>query len=302
MKNIAVLIPCYNEELTILKVIKDFERELPEATIYVYDNNSIDNSVDIVINNGTKLRKETLQGKGNVVRSMFRDIESDIYIIVDADDTYPANMVHKMLAEMEISGSDMVCGDRLSQGIYADENKRLFHDFGNGLVKWLINILFNSSLNDIMTGYRVFNRRFVKNIPIMSPGFEVETEMTLHGLDKRYKISEIPITYVDRPPGSESKLNTFSDGYKVLKTIFWLFKDYKPLTFFSLISAFFFILSVILSLPVFTTYINTGFVPQLPTAILSLGLMIVSFLSLSVGFILDTVVKQHKFLYELSNK
>lgn len=302
IKKIAVLLPCYNEEQTIVKVINGFRKELPSANIYVYDNNSTDNSVNISKENGAIVCHEFSQGKGNVVRSMFRDIEADIFVMVDADDTYPTEIVHKMIAKLYEEKADMVVGDRLSQGKYLTENKRKFHNFGNALVKWLINKLFRTSLRDIMSGYRVFNRKFVKNMPVMSSGFEIETEMTLHALDKRFKISEVPIEYRDRPDGSVSKLNTFSDGFKVLKTILWLFKDYKPLAFFSLLSLFLFSMSIIISIPIIIDFVNTGLVPRIPTAILSVGIMLISIFSLFVGFILDTVVKQHRFNYEINIK
>lgn len=210
MEKIAVLIPCYNEEITIEKVIKDFRKELPNADIYVYDNNSKDKTTEIAKENGAIVKHEYRQGKGNVVRSMFRDIEADIYVMVDGDDTYPAEEVHKLIAPIKSGEADMVIGDRLSNGTYQNENKRHFHEFGNNLVKNSINKLFKSKLRDIMTGYRVFNKFFVKNMPVMSPGFEIETEMTLHALDKRFLIKEIPIIYRDRPEGSiYYKFNNF---------------------------------------------------------------------------------------------
>jgi glycosyltransferase involved in cell wall biosynthesis len=291
---IAVLLPCYNEEKTIAKVIGDFTNELPNADIYVYDNNSTDASVEIAKASGAMVKSEYTQGKGNVIRSMFKDIDADIYVMVDSDDTYPASIVHKMINSLKDKQLDMVIGDRLSIGDYAKENKRNFHNFGNNLVRWLINKLFKSDLKDIMTGYRVFSKKFVKNMPVMSPGFEIETEMTIHALDKRFKIAEVKINYFDRPEGSESKLNTFSDGFKVLKTILILFKDYRPLLFFTIIFAIFFTTSIGFFIPVFIEFVTTGFIEKVPTAILSLGLMIVAILSLFVGFILDTVVRQNK--------
>ena len=219
MEKIAVLIPCYNEELTIEKVIKDFRKELPDADIYVYDNNSKDKTAEIAVANGAIVKHEYRQGKGNVVRTMFREIEADIYVMVDGDDTYPAEFVHKLIEPIRTGEADMTIGDRLSNGTYQEENKRHFHEFGNNLVKKSINVLFRTKLKDIMTGYRVFNRAFVKNMPILSKGFEIETEMTLYALDKRFIIKEIPITYRDRPHGSSSKINTVWDGYKVIKKI-----------------------------------------------------------------------------------
>ena len=297
--DIAVLIPCYNEELTIAKVIQDFKKELPNAKIYVYDNNSKDNTFNIAKENGAIVRREPRQGKGNVVRSMFRDIDADIYVLVDGDDTYPAEFVHRLIDPVKKGEADVVVGDRHTNGTYKNENKRPLHNFGNNLVKVLINKLFNADLNDIMSGYRVFNRKFVKTIPINSTGFEIETEMTLHTLDKRFLIKEIHIEYRDRPEGSYSKLNTFSDGMRVLKTIFWVFKDYKPLAFFSIISLMFFIFGLIIGLPVVDEFIKTSYVEKVPSAILATGLMLFSVISLFSGFILDTIVKQHRENYEL---
>ncbi len=300
MKNIAVLIPCYNEELTIHKVVTDFKKELPDSTIYVYDNNSTDETFNIAKRAGAIVRREFRQGKGNVIRSMFRDIYADVYIMIDGDDTYPANFVHHLIDPILNNEADMVVGDRHSNGTYSNENKRLLHNFGNNLVKNLINRMFKADLKDIMSGYRVFNKNFVKNIPINSDGFEVETEMTLHALDKKFLIKEIPIEYRDRPDGSISKLNTYSDGAKVLKTILWVFKDYRPLAFFAILSLILFIPGLVLGLVVLVEFIDTSFVSRLPSAVLSVGLVVVSTLSLFVGFILDTVVKQHREDYLLN--
>ena len=299
MNKIAVLIPCYNEELTIAKVIKDFKDELPSADIYVYDNNSSDNTYSIAKEYGAIVKKEYRQGKGNVVRSMFRDIDADIYIMIDGDDTYPAQFVHSLMEPILSGEADMVLGDRHSNGTYKDENKRPLHNFGNNLVKTLINKLFNANLKDIMSGYRVFNKKFVKTMPVNSNGFEIETEMTLHTLDKKFLIKEIPIEYRDRPEGSFSKLNTVSDGMRVLKTILWVFKDYKPLAFFTILSGLFFLLALIVGMPVIVEFLQTSQVLKVPSAILAVGLMIISIISLFSGFILDTVVKQHRESYEL---
>jgi len=299
-KEIAVLIPCYNEELTIAKVISDFKKELPSAKIYVYDNNSSDNTFSIAIRGGAIVKKEYRQGKGNVIRSMFRDIDADIYIMIDGDDTYPASFVHSLMKPILDNEADIVIGDRHSNGTYKDENKRPMHNFGNNLVKGLINNIFKADLKDIMTGYRVFNKKFVKNMPINSSGFEIETEMTLHTLDKRFNIKEIPIEYRDRPKGSFSKLNTYSDGIKVLKTILWVFKDYRPLAFFSLFSFFFFVLGLFMGIPVLLEFFETSLISKIPSAILSVGLMIISILALFSGFILDTIVKQHREDYALN--
>lgn len=298
-EKIAILLPAYNEEVTIQKVIRDFQSVLPQADIYVYDNNSKDRTNELAREAGAIVRFEPRQGKGNVVRSMFREIDADYYIMVDADDTYPAAEVEKLLEPLRNGLADMTIGDRLSNGTYAKENKRGFHGFGNNLVKVLINKLYKGNYNDIMTGYRGFNRLFVKTFPVLSPGFEIETELSIHSLDKRFKLVEVPITYQDRPEGSESKLNTFSDGFKVLKMIFNLFKDYKPLLFFSLITAILFVLGLLLGIPVITEYARTGLIDKLPSAVLATGLMILAALSFVSGFILDTMVRQNRMQYEL---
>lgn len=299
-KEIAVLIPCYNEELTIAKVISDFKEELPSAKIYVYDNNSSDKTSSIAKENGAIVKKEYRQGKGNVVRSMFRDIDADIYIMIDGDDTYPANFVHSLMQPILDEEADIVIGDRHSNGTYKEENTRPMHDFGNNLVKTLINKIFKADLKDIMTGYRVFNKKFVKNMPINSSGFEIETEMTLHTLDKKFNIKEIPIEYRDRPDGSFSKLNTYSDGAKVLKTILWVFKDYKPLSFFTLLALMFFLLGLGVGIPVLQEFFSTSMISKIPSAILSVGLMLISIIALFSGFVLDTIVKQHREDYGLN--
>jgi len=299
MSKIAILIPCYNEELTIAKVINDFKQELPQADIYVYDNNSSDKTFQIACVHGAIVKKEYRQGKGNVVRSMFREIDADIYIMIDGDDTYPAEFVHDMLVPVQNSEADMVVGDRHSNGTYKGENKRPLHNFGNNLVTFLINKLFNAKLKDIMSGYRVFSKQFVKTMPVNSKGFEIETEMVLHCLDKRFLLKEIPIEYRDRPEGSVSKLNTVSDGMRVLRTILWVFKDYKPLAFFTILSSVFFIIALAIGLPVIIEFILTSYVSKVPSAVLAAGLMIISIISLFSGFILDTIVKQHRESYEL---
>lgn len=296
---IVVLLPCYNEELTIAKVIDDFKKMIPGADIYVYDNNSKDKTAEIALQHGAYVKREYRQGKGNVVRSMFRDIDADIYIMADGDDTYPAEFANNLISPLINGEADMVIGDRLSNGTYAYENKRKFHNLGNKLVIKLINMLFKSSLRDIMTGYRAFNKTFVKNMPVLSGGFEIETEMTLHALDKKFLIKEIPIEYRDRPEGSYSKLNTFSDGIRVMRTIFWLFKDYKPLTFFGITSLLFLIFGILSGIPVIREFILTGKILHMPLAILAVGLIILSSLSITCGLILDTIVKQHKENYEL---
>ncbi|HFR3412433.1 TPA: glycosyltransferase family 2 protein, partial [Streptococcus suis] len=283
-EKLAVLLPAYNEEVTIEKVVTDFKRALPTADIYVYDNNSKDRTSELAKQAGAIVRFEPRQGKGNVVRSMFREIDADYYIMVDADDTYPAFEVEKLLEPLRSGQADMTIGDRLSNGTYAKENKRGFHGFGNNLVKNLINLIYKGNYEDIMTGYRGFNKLFVKNFPVLSPGFEIETELSIHALDKRFKLVEVPITYQDRPEGSESKLNTFSDGFKVLRMIFNLFKDYKPLLFFSIVSAILVSFSLLVGVPVIVEFTRTGLISKLPSAVLATGFMILGFLAFVAGF------------------
>lgn len=296
---IAILIPCYNEELTIEKVINDFRKELPEAEIYVYNNNSKDKTEEIAQKNGAIVKREYKQGKGNVVRSMFYDIDADFYIMVDGDDTYPAESVHALLEPVITGQADMATGDRLSNGTYQKENKRHFHQFGNSLVRNSINILFHSHLHDIMTGYRAFNKKFVKNIPVLSQKFEIETEMTLHALDKNYCIKEIPIVYRDRPSGSISKLSTLGDGMKVVKTIVKMFKDYKPLTFFTTIAVLLFVIGLLVGIPVIAEFVKTNYITKVPSSILATGIVLLSVIIGQCGVVLDTVVKQNKEKYEL---
>ena len=299
MEKVAILLPAYNEEITIKKVISDFQHVLPTADIWVYDNNSKDRTNELAREAGAFVKFEPRQGKGNVVRSMFREIDADYYIIVDADDTYPADEVEKLLAPLREGLADMTIGDRLSNGTYSEENKRAFHDLGNNLVRGLINKLYKSDFKDIMTGYRGFSRLFVKTFPVLSPGFEIETELSIHSLDKRFKMVEVPITYRDRPEGSESKLNTFSDGLKVLKTIFSLFKNYKPLTFFSIISVLFILIGLLVGIPTIVEYFETWFVSKFPSAVLATGLILIGVLNFITGVILDTVVTHSRMNYEL---
>lgn len=299
MKKIAVLIPCYNESLTIKKVVKDFKNVIPEADIYVYDNNSNDDTAKIAKEAGAIVVPEYRQGKGHVVRSMFRDIEADCYIMVDGDDTYPAKDAYNVAKLVLENKADMAIGDRLSS-TYFTENKRPFHNVGNKLVRTLINKIFKSEVKDIMTGCRAFNRKFVKSFPVLSNGFEIETEMSIHALDKRFLIAETPIAYRDRPEGSESKLNTFQDGYRVLKTILKLYKDYKPLSFFGLIALLLFLLGSVMMIPVLSGYIKTGLVAKFPTLIVAIGLLTSSLVSLACGLMLDTVKKHSDQFYELS--
>ena len=293
----AVLIPCYNEETTIGKVVSDFKKMLPEAAIYVYDNNSTDNTLQEAEKSGAIVHKEPRQGKGNVIRQMLRDVDADCYLIVDGDDTYPAECALELCKFVE-EGYDMVIGDRLSS-TYFTENKRPFHNEGNRLVRFLVNKLFNSDIHDIMTGYRALSRTFAKNLPIISRGFEIETEMTIHALDNNFLIKEIVVDYRDRKENSKSKLNTFKDGFKVIKTILRLFRDYRPLSFFSFISFILLLLSVVLFIPVFIEYLNTGLVPRYPTLIVSGFIFITAILMFFCGLILEVMVRKHKQIYEI---
>lgn len=298
MSKIAVLIPCYNESKAIAKVIADYKAALPEADLYVYDNNSTDGTDEIARNAGAIVRYEYRQGKGNVIRSMFRDIDADCYLMIDGDDTYPADNAREMCDLVLNKKADMVIGDRLSS-TYFQENKRPFHNAGNMVVRYLINKLFKSDIKDIMTGYRAFSKSFVKFFPVLSKGFEIETEMTIHALDKNFLLREVAVNYRDRSEGSVSKLNTYSDGFKVIMTIFKLFRDYKPLLFFSCISCLFALLSVILFIPVLTDYLQTGLVPKFPTLIVSTVLLIMAILFWICGLILEVIAKKHRQLYEL---
>ena len=298
MDKVAVLIPCYNEELTIGKVVDDFKKSLPESVIYVYDNNSKDKTAEIAKEHGAVVRYERKQGKGNVMRSMFRDIDAECYILVDGDDTYPAEAAPELVSAVIDKGGDLVIGDRLSS-TYFTENKRPFHNSGNVLVKQLINKFFKSDIKDIMTGYRAFSYEFVKTFPVLSQGFEIETEMTIHALDKNFSIISIPIQYRDRPEGSESKLNTYKDGFKVIMTIFNLYRLYKPFQFFSIFALLFLILSILFFIPAFIDYATSGLVPRFPSLIVSTALFIVSALSFSVSLILDSVRKNSRQQFEI---
>lgn len=298
-ERIAVLLPCYNEEITIGKVIDDFKRVLPHATIYVYDNNSKDRTVDIALEHGAVVRKEPRQGKGNVVRSMFRDIEADYYIMADGDDTYPAEFAPELLEPLKTGEANFVIGDRLSNGTYSEQNKRNFHDLGNQAVRNLINKLYHGNIQDIMTGYRAFDQFFVKSMPVLSPGFEIETEMTIHALEHRFLIKEIQIDYRDRPEGSESKLNTFSDGFKVLKTIFKLVKHGKPFFFFGMGALLFLVLGLLFGVPVVVEYVRFHYIYRVPTAILATGLVLLAMMFLMCGLILDTFIHKQNQTYQL---
>ena len=297
-KKIAVLIPCYNESKTIEKVIKDYKKVLPDADIYVYDNNSTDHTDEIARKAGAIVRYEYRQGKGNVIRSMFRDIDADCYLMIDGDDTYPADDAKKICEPVLEGRADMVIGDRLSS-TYFEENKRPFHNFGNVLVRKLINILFKNSVKDIMTGYRAFSYEFVKGFPVLSKGFEIETEMTIHAVDKNYKLVEVPVEYRDRPEGSVSKLNTYSDGFKVLKTIAMLFKEYKPMAFFGILAFIIGLIGIILTVPPFIGFFETGQVSKFPSLIFGCFLITTALLNVVTGVILEVIVKKHRQLYEL---
>lgn len=298
MDKIAVLIPCYNEAATIDKVVRDFRAALPEAVVYVYDNNSTDGTGDIARAAGAVVRRERRQGKGNVIRTMFRDVEARCYLMVDGDDTYPAEQARQLTDAVLLEGADMAVGDRLSS-TYFTENKRPFHNSGNVLVRGLVNRFFRGHIVDIMTGYRAFSRLFVKSFPVLSKGFEIETEMSIHALDKNLRLVSVPVDYRDRPAGSQSKLNTYSDGAKVLMTIFRLVKDYKPLAFFSVVSLVLMAAAAVLFLPVFLEYLDTGLVERFPTLIVAGFLAVGGLLTFCCGLILDTVIKKERQNFEL---
>ena len=296
--SIAVLLPCYNESLTIEKVVRDFRAQLPDAAIWVYDNNSTDGSAELAKKAGARVRRVCQQGKGHVVRRMFQEIEADIYVMVDSDDTYPAEEVRKLIAPVVAGEADMVNGDRLSS-TYMTENKRPGHNFGNTLVCTLIRLLWGQRVRDVMTGYRAFSRLFVKSCPVLAQGFEIETEMTLHTIDKRMSLVEVPIAYRDRPEGSVSKLNTVSDGIRVLKTIFNLFRFYRPELFFGLIGTVLLLAAAILFAPVLIEYFRTEVVPRQPTLNFSGFLAMAGLLSYGVGLILGACKKQSDQLFEI---
>lgn len=296
---IAVLIPCYNESATIGKVVRDYRAALPEADIYVYDNNSTDHTDQIAREAGAIVRYEYRQGKGNVIRTMFREIDADCYLMIDGDDTYPAENAREMVDLVLERKVDMVVGDRLS-ATYFTENKRPFHNLGNRMVRSLVNTLFEGDIRDIMTGYRAFSYAFVKSFPVLSKGFEIETEMTIHALDKNLNVKSVPVEYRDRPQDSVSKLNTYSDGMKVLRTIARLFKEYRPLRFFSLFAALFAVVGLVMFVPVLVEFFRTGLVPRFPTLIVSTVLFVCALLLLVCGFILDTVAKKHRQLFEIN--
>lgn len=296
---IAVIIPCYNEAPTIGKVVDDFHRELPKATVYVYDNNSTDGTAEIARGRGAIVRHEPRQGKGNVCRQMFRDIDADCYLMVDGDDTYPAESARALCAPVLAGDADMAVGDRLSNGTYAQQNARAFHGFGNDLVRAMIRWIYGYGFEDVMTGYRAMSRPFVKTFPVLSEGFQIETELSIHAVDRRWRIADVPVEYRDRPEGSVSKLNTVKDGLKVIAMIGTLFKDYRPLKFFSLVALAFCIGGLFAGMPVVTEYLATGLVPRFPTAILAAALMSMAAISLATGFILDAVAKVERKQWEL---
>ena len=296
---IAVLIPCYNESKTIAKVVSDYHAALPEAEIFVYDNNSSDHTDEIAREAGATVRYEYRQGKGNVIRTMFREIEADCYLMIDGDDTYPAENAREMVDLVLEKKVDMVVGDRLSATYYT-ENKRPFHNMGNRVVKGLVNTIFRGNISDIMTGYRAFSYQFVKSFPVISQGFEIETEMTIHALDKNLSIRSVAVEYRDRPEDSVSKLNTYSDGMKVLRTIARLYKDYRPLSFFSLFAAVFAVVGLLMFIPVLVEFFRTGLVPRFPTLIVSGVMMTLAVLLFVCGLILETVAKKHRQLFEIN--
>ena len=298
MDKIAVLIPCYNESLTIKKVIEDWKSALPEAKIYVYDNNSTDNTAEIAMNAGATVKYEYQQGKGNVIRRMFREIDAESYIMIDGDDTYPAKHGREMVELVLNKNVDMVVGDRLSS-TYFEENKRPFHNFGNEIVRKSINRMFKSDIKDIMTGFRAFSYNFVKTFPVLSKGFEIETEMSIHAVDKNMYVENVIVDYRDRPNGSESKLNTFSDGIKVLKTIGRLYRDYRPLGFYSFLAAILAIISTIFIIPVIITYGKTGLVPAFPTLIVCGFVYLAALLSFFCGMILASIQLRNRQEFEM---
>lgn len=298
MDKIAVLIPCYNEEKTVEKVVGDFRRALPEAAIYVYNNNSTDRTAELAEKAGAIVRNEYMQGKGNVIRRMFRDIDAQCYIMTDGDDTYPAENAREMAELVLNKNVDMVVGDRLSS-TYFEENKRPFHNFGNSIVRKSINILFKNGIKDIMTGYRAFSYEFVKTFPVLSKGFEIETEMSIHAVDKNMYVENVVINYRDRPAGSESKLNTYSDGLRVLRTIARLYRNYRPLSFFGIIAAVLALISLAFFVPVLVEYLRTGLVPNFPTLIVCGFTMLSSVHAFFAGLMLQTMVQKNRQDFEM---
>ena len=297
--SVAVLIPCFNEEQTIGQVVDDFRRMLPGADVWVYDNNSTDLTAEVAREHGARVRREPRQGKGSVVRQMLRDIDADCYVLVDGDDTYPAEAVLDLVRPVLQGRADHVVGDRLSNGTYGAQNKRQFHGFGNGLVRWLIRMLYGYDYADVMTGYRAMSRPFARTFPVLSSGFELETELSIHAADKNWRIEQVPIEYRDRPEGSVSKLNTFTDGFKVLHMIASLFKEYRPLPFFLILALICLVLCLVLGLPVVAEFSYTGRVERFPTAFLAMGLGILAVLFMAVGLILNTEVRASRRAWEI---
>lgn len=298
MDKIAVLVPCYNEGKTIEKVVTDFKRVLPEAVIYVYDNNSTDGTAEIAAKAGAVVRHEYYQGKGNVIRRMFQEVDAECYLMVDGDDTYPAESAREMADKVLERNVDMVVGDRLSS-TYFEENKRPFHNFGNSIVRWGINTFFKNDIKDIMTGYRAFSYRFVKTFPVLSKGFEIEIEMSIHAIDKNMFVENVVIDYRDRPEGSVSKLNTYSDGIKVIGTIVRLFQTYRPLAFFGTVAAILMVLAIGFFIPVWITYADTGMVPNFPTLIVCGFVALASIQSFFAGLILQTMYRKNRQDFEM---
>lgn len=298
MDKIAVLVPCYNEGKTIEKVVTDFKRVLPEAVIYVYDNNSTDGTAEIAAKAGAVVRHEYYQGKGNVIRRMFQEVDAECYLMVDGDDTYPAESAREMADKVLERNVDMVVGDRLSS-TYFEENKRPFHNFGNSIVRWGINTFFKNDIKDIMTGYCAFSYRFVKTFPVLSKGFEIETEMSIHAIDKNMFVENVVIDYRDRPEGSVSKLNTYSDGIKVIGTIVRLFQTYRPLAFFGTVAAILMVLAIGFFIPVWITYADTGMVPNFPTLIVCGFVALASIQSFFAGLILQTMYRKNRQDFEM---
>jgi glycosyltransferase involved in cell wall biosynthesis len=296
---IAVLIPCYNEAKTIAKVVEDYRAALPEAEVFVYDNNSTDNTDVLARAAGATVCYERRQGKGNVIRTMFREIDADAYLMIDGDDTYPAENARAMVDLVLEQKADMVVGDRLSS-TYFSQNKRPFHNAGNRMVRGMVNRLFHGNISDLMTGYRAFSYQFVKSFPVISQGFEIETEMSIHALDKNLSITSVPVAYRDRSADNPSKLNTYTDGIRVLRTVARLYKEYRPLSFFGIFTALFGVVGVGMFVPVLAEYLRTGLVPRFPTLIVSGVLMTLAILMLVCGLILDTVAKKHRQLFEIN--
>lgn len=298
MDKIAVLVPCYNESQTIKNVVEDFKRVLPEATVYVYDNNSTDGTDEIARAAGAVVRYERQQGKGSVIRRMFREIDAEVYVIVDGDDTYPAEAAPEMVRKVLEENSDMVVGDRLSS-TYFTENKRPFHNSGNSFVRNCINRFFDTNIQDILTGYRAFSYQFVKTFPVLSKGFEIETEMSIHAADKHMQVDNVIVDYRDRPAGSVSKLNTFSDGFKVLIRILNLYKNYRPLAFFSLLAGILGVLGIAFLIPILVEYWQTGLVPRFPTLIVCGFVLIGALQSLFAGLVLQSMEQKNKQDFEM---